>query len=409
MPSAAPSASLAEDAGPDTRLPARERIARLRLARSRNVGPRTFLHLLRRFSSAEAALDALPTLAARGGSAEYRPCTAAEAEDEVDAAAATEARLIVYGDADYPAGLARIDTPPPVLWLRGRADLLQPPALAIVGARNASALGLRMARRLAADLGEAGWIVVSGLARGIDAAAHEAALDTGTVAVLAGGVDVAYPQENAALMDKIAKEGALLSEARMGTEATNRHFPKRNRLVAGLGAGVLLIEAANRSGSLITARFALDHGREVMAVPGAPEDPRASGCNALIRDGAALIRDAEDVIDALGAPRPGPLLPGLNEGGAEFTYDRGLFQEDDDLDAFGGLDDFDLDGADDGGALADQIMRLLGPTPVELDEIGRLTGAAPGQLALAILELELAGRVDALPGGRIALAAPEAG
>jgi len=234
---------------PTPRLSERERIARLRLARSRNVGPRTFLHLLRRFGTAEAALEALPDLAARGGSPDYHPQSEGDTAAELAAGDAADARLIVLGEAAYPAMLLQIDTPPPVLWVRGAPGLLTQLSVAIVGARNASALGLRTARRMAADLGEAGRVVVSGLARGIDAAAHQGAIETGTVAVLAGGVDRPYPPENQALADQIADEGALVSEVAMGTEPTSRHFPKRNRLVAGLAEGVLLIEAAARSGS----------------------------------------------------------------------------------------------------------------------------------------------------------------
>ena len=380
-----------------------ERLARLRLARSRNVGPRTFLHLLRRFGSAEAAIESLPDLAARGGSPDYSPFPADLAEEECAAGEAFGARLVALGDDGYPANLARIDTPPPVLWIRGRGELFARPAVAIVGARNASALGLRTARRLARDLGAAGQVVVSGLARGIDAAAHEAALDTGTLAVMAGGIDQIYPPENADLTGRIAEEGALVSEAPVGTVPTGRHFPKRNRLVAGLAQGVLLIEAASRSGSLITARYALDQGREVMAVPGTPEDPRATGCNALIRDGAALIREADDVLDALAAPA----APGLAEEGGEFSLDGAPFIDEEEDDSLDPLWDFDPEGDDDGGALAEQVMRLLGPVAVDIDELARATGSAPAQLSLAILELELAGRVETLPGQRVALADPE--
>jgi DNA processing protein len=380
-----------------------ERLARLRLARSRNVGPRTFLHLLRRFGSAEAAIESLPELAARGGSPDYSPCPADLAEEECAAGEAFGARLVALGDDGYPANLARIDTPPPVLWIRGRSELFARPAVAIVGARNASALGLRTARRLARDLGAAGQVVVSGLARGIDAAAHEAALDTGTLAVMAGGIDQIYPLENADLTERIAEEGALVSEAPVGTVPTGRHFPKRNRLVAGLAQGVLLIEAASRSGSLITARYALDQGREVMAVPGTPEDPRATGCNALIRDGAALIREADDVLDALAAPA----AQGLAEEGGEFSLDGAPFIDEEEDESLDPLWDFDPEGDDDGGALAEQVMRLLGPVAVDIDELARATGSAPAQLSLAILELELAGRVETLPGQRVALADPE--
>jgi len=382
-----------------------ERVAHLRLARSQNVGPRTYLHLLRRFCNAADALDALPTLAARGGSAKYSCYPPEAAEAEAAAAAALGARLLVLGEPGFPVPLTRIDTPPPVLWVQGDAALTARPMVAIVGARNASALGLRTARKIARALGEAGWVVVSGLARGIDAAAHEAALESGTVAVLAGGLDKVYPPENVGLAARIAEAGVLLSEAPMGAEPTNRHFPKRNRLVAGLSKGVLLIEAASRSGSLITARYALDQGREVMAVPGAPEDPRAGGCNALIRDGAALIREAADVLEVIGpadAPGAGHGLRGLAEEGTGFSFDGAPFEDEPDFgDDFAALEDFDLEGSDDGGALAEQILRLVGPHPVELDELARACGTGAAQLSLAVLELELAGRIETLSGQRV--------
>ncbi len=378
-----------------------ERLARLRLARSRNVGPRTYAHLVRRFGSGLRALEALPELARRGGAAGYVARPADEIEAECAAAARLGARLVLIGESGYPPALAAIDTPPPALWVLGRAAPLARPAVGIVGARNASALGLRTARAIAAALGAEGRVVVSGLARGIDAAAHEAALATGTVAVLPGGLDRVYPPENGSLAERIVGAGgALVSECAMGDEPTARHFPKRNRLIAGLSAGVLLIEAASRSGSLITARYALEQGREVMACPGSPEDPRAAGCNALIRDGAALVRDARDVLDALALP-----ARGLAEDAPDFLFDDRF--EDDDLDALG---DFDPDGREDDAALAEQVVRLLGPSPVEIDEIARACGAHGSELSLVLLELELAGRVELLAGGRVALLpAPPAG
>ena len=383
-----------------------ERLARLRLARSRNVGPRTYAHLLRRFGTAGAALEALPELAVRGGSADYAPCPPDAAEAEWEAARRAGAALHVLGDAGYPPLLAAIDTPPPVVWVRGRGALLRRAGIAVVGARNASAAGLRSARAMGAGLGAEGMAVISGLARGIDAAAHESSLATGTVAVLAGGVDRIYPSENAALGQRIAEEGALVSECPMGVEPTGRHFPRRNRLIAGLARGVVLIEAAQRSGSLITARYALDQGREVMACPGSPEDPRASGCNALIREGAALVRGAEDVLEALAAPSG---LPGLAEDGAEFAHDMDVFLDAAEADdPYAELADFDPDGRDEDMALAEQVLRLLGPTPVSIDEIARLCGTGSGALSLVLLELDLAGRIDFVEGGRVALAGPGA-
>lgn len=379
-----------------------ERLARLRLARSENVGPRTYQHLLRRCGSAEAALEALPTLARRGGRRDYIACSEENAVAEIEAGEAAGACLLTPGDALYPPLLAQIDTPPPVIWAAGRMAALSRPAVAVVGARNASALGLRTARRLAAALAERGYMIVSGLARGIDGAAHQAALETGTIAVMAGGIDRIVPPEHGEMAVNILKTGALISECPPGTEPTARHFPRRNRLISGLAQGVVLIEAAGRSGSLITARYALDQGREVMACPGAPEDPRAGGCNQLIRDGAALIRSADDVEEALAAPRA---LAGLAEPGADFLFDM-----DADADHDSGFDDLadlsDLADTTSGRdqALSDQIMRLLGPQPVELDEVARLCGATPSELSLAVLELELAGRVDLQAGGTIARA-----
>lgn len=376
-----------------------ERIARLRLARSLNVGPRTYHHLMRRFASAEAALEALPALAARGGNREYVACSLADAGTEMEAGDTAGAVLLVAGDPEYPSLLAAIDPVPPVLWIKGNLSLLHQSTVAIVGARNASALGRRTSRRIARELGVNGHVVVSGLARGIDAAAHEAALPTGTVAVLAGGLDCPYPPENATLYERIAEEGALVSEIAFGVEPTSRHFPRRNRLISGLSRGVVLIEAAARSGSLITARFALEQGREAMACPGAAEDPRAAGCNALIREGAALVRHAGDIDDALASPR----TLGLAEGGRDFEFDADVFGEDTLRDDYDALADFDEEGGIGDEALAEQILGLLGPQPVETDEIARQCGATAAELSLAILELDLAGQIRILPGGMIAL------
>ena len=277
-----------------------DRLSWLRLIRSRRVGPSSFARLMAAHGTAQAVLDALPAIARAAGIDDYTPWPADDARREIAAGRRAGARLLFLGDPDYPAALASIADAPPVLWLRGRPALLSRPMVAVVGARNASSLGGRMARKLAEGLGWHGFCVVSGLARGIDSAAHGAALKSGTLAVMAGGIDVIYPAENAALAAAIADQGVLLSEQPVGMAPQARHFPSRNRIVSGLARAVLVIEAAEGSGSLITARNALDQGREVLAVPGHPLDGRAAGCNQLIRDGAALVRDVADIIELLG-------------------------------------------------------------------------------------------------------------
>ena len=376
-----------------------ERIARLRLIRSQNVGPRTYSHLMRRFGTAIHALEALPELAARGGRAGYVACPMTEIEAELDAALVMGAEMLQLGDKLYPNLLAQFEPAPPVLWVKGKSGLLSKSAVALVGSRNASALGIRTARRLARELGQTGHVVVSGLARGVDAAAHEASLTTGTVAVLAGGLDRPYPPENADLHARIAEDGVILTEIPFGTEPSGKHFPRRNRLIAGLALGVVLVEAAARSGSLITARFALEQGREAMACPGAPEDPRSAGCNALIRDGAALIRHAGDIEEALAAPRALTLM----EDGGEFDFDAENFGDNAMRDDYDALSDFDEEGDGLGEeALGEQIIELLGSHAVEIEDVARQCGASPQEISLAILELDLAGRVEILPGGMIA-------
>ena len=366
----------------------RDRLDWLRLARSRNVGPAGFARLLTRFGAARAALEALPSLAARAGASYGPPWDEARAMEEMETAARLGARMLRRGAPDYPARLAEIADAPPILWARGPGPAGPEGAVAVIGARNASSLGLRLARRLTRDLAEGGRAVVSGLARGIDAAAHEAALETGTVAVLAGGVDVIYPKENARLYDAIRERGAILSEAPIGLQPLGRHFPRRNRIVSGLAEGVVLIEAAARSGSLITARCALEQGREVMAVPGSPLDPRAEGCNQLIREGAALIRDAADVEEALAAPRSLALKPGA-----------AAFRED----AFPLPDPPTQDDRppDD---LAARAAQLIGPEAVDMDRLARDLGADPATFAALLQEMELDGLVERRPGGLVALA-----
>lgn len=276
---------------------------RLRLIRSRRVGAVTFHRLMAEHGTAAAALAALPGIAAAAGVENYAPCPIEVVRHEMAQARIAGAVMLLHGRAGYPAALGDIADAPPVLWAKGDTDLLARSGVALVGARNASSLGLRMARRLGTALGEAGQVVVSGLARGIDAEAHAAALPTGTVAVMAGGVDVIYPEENARLAAEIAQRGCLISEQPMGMVPQARHFPLRNRLIAGLSRAVVVVEAAARSGSLITARDALDLGRDVLAVPGHPFDARAAGCNMLIRDGAVLVQGAADVLAAIGVPQ----------------------------------------------------------------------------------------------------------
>ncbi len=391
-PKAPRSAVIAPGAGPG------ERLAWLRLARSRRVGPATFLKLMRLHGSAGAALEALPAMAAEAGETDYRCRSAADAKAELDAGARIGARLACLGEAHYPAALAGIADPPPVLWMLGDPALAARPSVALVGARNASSMGLRMAARLARELGEAGLAIVSGLARGIDAAAHKAALETGTVAVVAGGVDVVYPPENADLARDLARAGLIVSEMPMGLQPQARHFPRRNRIVAGLSEAVIVVEAAARSGSLITAREALDQGREVMAVPGHPIDPRASGCNMLIRDGAVLVRGADDVLAALDRPVPQRKVPtaGLTArpvaGGPVPAAAMAAATAGDPPPA-------------SGAALADMVLSLLGPAPVPEDMLIRQTGQSTARVLEILAELDLEGRIERHAGGLVSRAA----
>jgi DNA processing protein len=363
-----------------------ERLQWLRLIRSENVGPITFRQLLARFGSAGAALDALPELARRGG--RRRPiaiCSKAVAERELERLESLSAYTVGLCEPDYPPALAALEDAPPILSCLGHAHLLRRNAVAVVGARNASANGRRLAREIAAELGRAGLLVASGMARGIDAAAHEGALETGTAAVLAGGIDMVYPEENAALYEEIRARGVMMSEIAAGTQPQARHFPRRNRLISGMSRGVLVVEAALRSGSLITARFAADQGREVCAVPGSPLDPRARGCNNLIRQGAVLVESAADVLDAL----EGVLKPPIEEPKvADFL-----------VPAVSAADDSEI------AAARQTIESLLGPTPVAVDEVIRECHVSAAIVHMALLELELAGRLERHPGNRVALIA----
>ncbi|MDP6571916.1 MAG: DNA-processing protein DprA [Rhodospirillales bacterium] len=361
-----------------------DRLDWLRLIRSENVGPITFYRIMERFGSAAAALDALPALARRGGRGKaIKVCPKASAEREMAAAAAAGARMVANGEPGYPPLLSHIEDAPPLIVVRGHAHLLDMPAVAVVGARNASLNGRRLAQEIAAGLGRAGMAVVSGLARGIDARAHDGALATGTIAVLAGGIDVVYPKENAALHDAIAEQGALISETAPGTVPQARHFPRRNRLISGLALGVVVVEASRRSGSLITARLALEQGREVFAVPGSPLDPRARGPNDLIRQGATLVESAEDVKGALAGMLRRPL-------GERKPLDfKTLSPEPPSLD--------ELDSA------RAAIEKSLGPAPLLVDEIMRNVHFSPAVVSMVLLELELAGRLEHHPGNQVSL------
>jgi DNA processing protein len=354
-----------------------ERRAWLRLARTENVGPVTFDQLLQRFGTAGKALAALPDLAQRGGRA-IRLAPEADIDRELADGAALGARLICACEPAFPQALAALDPPPPVIWARGRVELLDRPTVAIVGARVASAGGQRFARGLASELGQAGHVIVSGLARGIDAAAHEGGLPTGTVAVLGGGVDDIYPPEHAGLYARIVEAGCVVSENEPGRTAVARDFPRRNRIISGLSRAVVVVEAEFRSGSLITARLAAEQGREVLAVPGSPLDPRAKGTNDLIRQGAAICEGAEDVLRALEG------LRGFREP------ERGGYA----ADGPGEPDD----------ALREAVAALLSPTPVSRDELVRATGAPAPLVFAALVELALAGRAELLPGGLVATA-----
>ena len=359
---------------------ARDRLARLRLIRSERIGPVSFQQLLARFGSATAALDALPDLARRGGGTSPRIASEREASAEMAVVERIGARHIFRGLAPYPPLLDQVDDAPPVLIVHGHQPLLDRPTVAIVGARNASAAAIRFSRALAIGLSEAGLTVVSGLARGIDGAAHQGALAGGTVAVVAGGVDVVFPPEHEDLQAAISEQGLVVAEQPPGTRPTARHFPRRNRIISGLSLGVVIVEAAPKSGSLITARLAADQGREVMAVPGSPLDPRAQGCNGLIRDGATLVQSADDVIETLGPLGRdslfAPKAPGFAAGPI---------------------------ASDASSAERQSVTDLLGPTAVAVDEVIRLAGLPPAIVQTVLLELELAGRLERHAGGRVSL------
>lgn len=363
-----------------------EKIDWLCLFRTENVGPITFYRLLERFGSAKKALAALPDLARKGG--RFSPLKAVsrtDAEKELAAIDALGGTLLARGEPEYPANLAAIEDAPPLLTALGDTTLLNQPCVAVVGARNASANGRKMAETFARELGRGGYRVVSGLARGIDTSAHEGALGTGTVAVVAGGIDVIYPRENTLLYQSIARSGCIVAESPLGTQPAASHFPRRNRIISGICLGVLVIEAAAKSGSLITARLAAEQGREVFAVPGSPMDPRSEGANLLIRDGAHMTIRPDDVLDILKSLKSRSLS------------DRAA--------------DFDLFGERPAPAvsvetqpdLRAKISELLGHEPADIDDIIRLSGQPPALVLTALLELEIAGHAERHPGNKVSL------
>lgn len=368
-------------AGP--RLSDRQRLNWLRLIRTPNVGPITFRDLINRYGSAENAIGMLPQLRLNGGAMQrvHIP-SLQEAEAEMQAAERFGARFICIGEPDYPAMLKTVDHPPPLLAVKGDATAFTLPAVSIVGSRNASLAGIKLARRFAAELGESGYCVISGLARGIDTAAHQGGLSTGTIAVLAGGLDMPYPPENVGLLDEIAGTGgAIVSEMPFGWQPRAQDFPRRNRIIAGLGLGLLVVEAARRSGSLISARLAGEMGRLIFAVPGSPLDPRATGVNALLKDGATVTTDTADILEALA-----PLI-GVKAAAA------GKFEEPPDFSSI----------APPGDSERARILEALSPTPVEIDEIIRHTRLHPAQVFTVLLELDLAGRLERHSGSHVSL------
>ncbi|THV25540.1 DNA-processing protein DprA [Rhizobium ipomoeae] len=363
----------------------RQRLAWLRIIRSDNIGPATFRELINHFGSADAALEALPDLSRRGGAARtLKIASIAEAEREIEYAHKFGARFVGIGEPDYPPALRQIDAAPPLIAVKGDLSVASLPAVGVVGARNASISGTKFAAMIARDVGRAGYGIVSGLARGIDTAAHRASLETGTIAALAGGLDQPYPPENLGLLDEMTSgRGLAISEMPFGWEPRARDFPRRNRLIAGMALGVVVIEAAARSGSLITARLAGEFGRLVFAVPGSPLDPRCEGTNRLLKEGATVTTGPQDVLEALA---PISQLDLFSSPDVEEPHSDGRAMapppSDDDR---------------------SRIVEALGPTPVEVDDVIRHTGLSPSAVYLVLLELDIAGRLERHPGGFVSL------
>lgn len=357
-----------------------ERRDRVRLIRTASIGPVTYHQLLARFGTAARALAAIPDLAARGGGKPPTLASQADVDREIARVASLGARYLFAGEAFYPPLLRQLDNAPPVLIVRGQAGLTERPTVAIVGARNASAGACRFARGLAHDLADAGFLVVSGLARGIDTAAHQGSIAGATAGVIASGIDVTFPPENKDLQEDVASRGLLIAEQPPGTQPLARHFPFRNRIIAGMSIGTVVVEAAPKSGSLITARLANEAGREVMAVPGSPADPRAQGCNSLIRDGATLIQNVGDVMETIR-----PIAAGVRAGTSRWASAPTEHRDPDE-------------------AERDVVVGLLGHVAVPVDEIVRQSGLGTSVVAMVLLELELAGRLDRHAGGRVSLA-----
>ena len=357
-----------------------ELLDRLRLIRSANIGPVTYFQLIQRFGTPAAALKAIPELALKGGGKAPQLADIEDIVREISIVEKLGARYLFLNQGLYPPLLAEIDTAPPALIVRGNLALLQRPAIAIVGARNASAAAIRFARELARGLSEEGVAVVSGLARGIDTAAHQGSIDGGTIGVIASGIDIAYPPENAVLQNDVATKGLLIAEQPPGREPLARHFPYRNRIIAGMTLGTVIVEAAPKSGSLITARLANEAGREVMAVPGSPLDPRAQGCNQLIREGATLIQSVADVFEMVRPFSGSTLRASAHDFRPENTTAEASENE------------------------RAMVLGLLSHAPVPVDEIVRQSGLPAGTVQTVLLELELGGRLERHAGGRVSLA-----